>query len=135
MFPRNSKNPVEQELNESREDYVKTIYALKKRMPIVRPVDVAHAMGFTRPSVSRATTMLREKGLITMDGKSGISLTEKGLEVAKRIYEKHELLKDFLMKTAGTDEETAEEEACRMEHFISPVTMAGIQRYVKDGEV
>lgn len=133
MFPRQAKGSDEKEMNESREDYVKTIYALKKKMVVVRPVDLAREMGFTRPSVSRATTMLRDKGLITLDGKTGICLTEKGLEVAKKIYEKHELLKRFLMKTAETDEETAEEEACRMEHFISQGTMEGIRRFVGEG--
>ncbi len=128
MFPRRSADSNEREMNESRENYVKTIYVLKNKLGVVRPVDIAREMGFTRPSVSRAMSMLREKGLITLDGKKGIQLTESGLAVAKQIYEKHALLKDFLMKTVGTDEKTAEEEACRMEHFISPATMEGIRR-------
>lgn len=128
MFPRRFANSNEREMNESRENYVKTIYVLKNKLGVVRPVDIAREMGFTRPSVSRAMSMLREKGLITLDGKKGIQLTESGLAVAKQIYEKHALLKDFLMKTVGTDEKTAEEEACRMEHFISPATMEGIRR-------
>lgn len=128
MFPRRSADSNEREMNESRENYVKTIYVLKNKLGVVRPVDIAREMGFTRPSVSRAMSMLREKGLITLDGKMGIQLTESGLAAAKQIYEKHALLKEFLMKTVGTDEKTAEEEACRMEHFISSATMEGIRR-------
>lgn len=128
MFPRRSADSNEREMNESRENYVKTIYILKNKLGVVRPVDIAREMGFTRPSVSRAMSMLREKGLITLDGKMGIQLTESGLAAAKQIYEKHALLKEFLMKTVGTDEKTAEEEACRMEHFISSATMEGIRR-------
>ena len=131
MFPGQKKGLEELGMNESREDYIKTIYALKNKMKVVRSVDIANEMGYTRPSVSRATTTLKEKGLITMDGKKGILLTKKGLEMARGIYEKHELLKDFLLQTTGTDEKVAEEEACRMEHFVSAETMEGIREFIK----
>ena len=134
MFPGRAKDAEGLGMNESREDYIKTIYALKSRMKIVRSVDIANEMGYTRPSVSRATTTLREKGLITMDGKTGINLTKKGLEVARRIYEKHELLKNFLLQTTGTDERVAEEEACRMEHFVSQATLEGIRDFIQKNQ-
>lgn len=131
MFDKQAKVHAEHEMNESGEDYIKVIYALKRKLDLVRPVDVAHAMGFSRPSVSVAISKLREKGFITLDGKTGVHLTERGAEIARRIYENHAILTKFLMKTAGTDEETAEKEACRMEHFISLETLEGIKRFVE----
>ncbi len=119
-------------MHESGEDYIETIYLLKKRNGSVRSVDVANELNFSRPSVSRAVGILRENGLITMDEDGELNLTETGLKTAKSVYEKHTNLTKFLMITAGVDETIAENDACRIEHIISPETFKGIKRFLKE---
>ena len=119
-------------MNESAEDYVKTIYVLKNKMGCVRSVDVARELGFSRASVSVAMANLRKQGIIVIDPEGMIELTGRGSELAKMIHEKHATLTEFLMAVAGTDESTAEKEACRMEHFISQPTFNGIKRYIEE---
>ncbi len=118
---------------ESGEDYIETIYRLKKKNGIVYSVDVARALGFSRPSVSRAMGILREEGYITMDevGKE-INLTETGRKKAVEIYDRHKTLTSFLQKVAGVSEKIAEADACRIEHIISPSTFRGIKNYMKN---
>ena len=119
-------------MHESGEDYIETIYLLKKRKGLVRSIDVANELGFSRPSVSRAVGILKESGLITMEEDGELNLTDEGVRVAKKVYEKHTTLTTFLMMTAGVDAETAETDACRIEHIISPETFKGIKRYIKE---
>ena len=119
-------------MHESGEDYIETIYLLKKRKGLVRSIDVANELNFSRPSVSRAVGILKENGLITMEEDGELNLTEEGLRLAKKVYEKHTNLTTFLMMTAGVDEETAETDACRIEHIISPQTFKGIKKYIKE---
>jgi Mn-dependent DtxR family transcriptional regulator len=118
-------------MHESGEDYIETIYMLKKKNGHVRSVDVARELGFSRPSVSRAMGILKDNGLLTVSEDGDLNLTEEGEKTAKKVYEKHTNLTKFLMMTAGVNAETAEEDACRIEHVISPETFKGIKRYIK----
>ncbi|MBQ7614892.1 MAG: metal-dependent transcriptional regulator [Butyrivibrio sp.] len=119
-------------MHESGEDYIETIYLLKKKKGLVRSIDVANELGFSRPSVSRAVGLLKEQGYITMDESGELNLTEEGLKTAKKVYEKHTNLTTFLMMTAGVNAEIAETDACRIEHIISPETFKGIKKYIKE---
>ena len=119
-------------LHESGEDYLETIYILRTNNGSVRSVDVACELGFSRPSVSRAVGLLKQDGLLTVDKDGELWLTDEGESKAKQIYEKHTTLTHFLMMTAGVDEDTAENDACRIEHIISPGTFDGIKKYMKD---
>ncbi|WP_029232705.1 metal-dependent transcriptional regulator [Butyrivibrio sp. VCB2006] len=119
-------------MHESGEDYIETIYLLKKKKGMVRSIDVANELGFSRPSVSRAMGILKDNGLITVEDDGELVLTEEGLKTAKHVYEKHTNLTKFLMMTAGVSEEVAETDACRIEHIISPETFRGIKKYMKE---
>ena len=119
-------------MHESGEDYIETIYVLKKRNGSVRSIDVATELNYSRPSVSRAVGILKEKGLLTVEKDGELVLTEEGLKTAKGVYEKHTNITKFLMLTTGVDEMTAETDACRIEHIISPETFKGIKKYIKE---
>ena len=118
-------------LQESGEMYLETIYVLSKN-GVVRSLDVAAYMGFSKPSVSRAVGLLKQGGYLIMDRDGSLTLTEEGLGVAKKIYERHTLLSDFLVRL-GVDEKTAAEDACKIEHNISDESFAAIKRHVKTG--
>ena len=118
-------------LQESGEMYLETIYVLSKN-GVVRSLDVAEYMGFSKPSVSRAVGLLKQGGYLIMDRAGSLTLTEEGLGVAKKIYERHTLLSDFLVRL-GVDEKTAAEDACKIEHDISDESFAAIKRHVKTG--
>ena len=118
-------------LQESGEMYLQTIYVLSKN-GVVRSLDVAEYMGFSKPSVSRAVGLLKQGGYLIMDRDGSLTLTEDGLDVAKKIYERHTLLSDFLVRL-GVDENTAAEDACKIEHDISDESFAAIKRHVKTG--
>ena len=118
-------------LQESGEMYLETIYVLSKN-GVVRSLDVAEYMGFSKPSVSRAVGLLKQGGYLLMDKEGYLTLTEDGLDVAKKIYERHTLLSDFLVRL-GVDENTAAEDACKIEHDISDESFAAIKRHVKTG--
>ncbi len=119
-------------MHESGEDYIETIYLLKKKKGFVRSIDVANELGFSRPSVSRAVGILKDNGLILVQSDGELVLTDEGLKTAKKVYEKHTNLTKFLMITAGVSEEIAEIDACRIEHIISPETFKGIKKFVKN---
>ena len=119
-------------MHESGEDYIETIYLLKKKKGVVRSIDVATELGFSRPSVSRAVGILKENGLIVMEDDGSLNLTDEGTKVAKAVYAKHTNLTKFLMMTAGVNETIAENDACRIEHIISPETFKGIKKYIKE---
>jgi Mn-dependent DtxR family transcriptional regulator len=107
--------------------YLETIFVLSKKHSTVRAIDVGEYMGYSKPSVSRAMGLLREGGLITVDRDGAISLTEDGKIAAEKIYERHTLLTRFLMQL-GVEEETASEDACKIEHVISDETIEAIRR-------
>ncbi|MBR4635029.1 MAG: metal-dependent transcriptional regulator [Clostridia bacterium] len=115
---------------ESREMYLETILVLSRSSPSVRSVDVAAYMGYSKPSVSRAIGLLKKEGSISVDTNGYITLTPEGEAKAKTIYERHTLLSKLLMNL-GVSEETAAEDACRIEHYISEETFDAIKRHVK----
>lgn len=102
----------------SGEDYLKAIYILQKEKGMVRSIDVAEQMGMSKPSVSHAVKLLREGGFIVMDDDYTLHLTDLGREVAEKLYERHRYFTERLTD-AGVDTDTAEAEACKMEHTIS----------------
>ena len=116
--------------NESAENYLETILVLSKQMPVVRSVDIANEMGFKKSSVSIAMKRLRENGYIEMDADGYITLLPPGEEVAQRIYTRHRLLTDFLV-SIGVSPETAEEDACKVEHDLSDETFSCIQAFAE----
>lgn len=117
-------------IRESAEDYLETILILSRRLPVVRSVDIATEMNFKKSSVSVAMKNLRENGYILVSVAGFITLTEKGKEIADMIYERHTFLSDWLV-SLGIDSATAAEDACRMEHVISPKSFAAIKQFVE----
>ena len=115
-------------LQESGEMYLETIYILSLKTENVRSLDVAEYMGFSKPSVSRAVSLLRKGEYITSDNFGFLHLTEKGMGVAKSMFERHTLLTDFLEKL-GVNSETASKDACKIEHHISEETFEAIKKY------
>lgn len=114
-------------LLESGEMYIETIHILSKKIKYVRAIDVGTQMGFSKPSVSRAMKLLKEGGYIVIDDAGFITLTPAGLEIANKIYERHTVLSEFLIKI-GVPENIATEDACRIEHHISDESLQAIKR-------
>lgn len=118
-------------MKESREDYLETILILNKKSPgDVRPVDIAHHLGITKPSVTRAMTELEKDGHIKRNEKGRLLLTESGKEIAENVYEKHQVITKLFSTCANVSEETAESDACKVEHVISEETFQGIKNYL-----
>ncbi len=116
--------------NESAENYLETILVLSQRLPVVRSVDVANELGFKKSSVSIAMKNLREKNHITVTDAGYIYLTDTGKEIAEMIYERHETISSWLI-SLGVPEEIATEDACRMEHVISPESFHAIKEFIQ----
>ncbi len=115
---------------ESAENYLETILILQKRNGTVRSIDIAAELEYTKPSVSIAMKNLRENGYIEMDKLGHITLLDTGLAIAKSVYERHTALAGFL-RAIGVSEQTAKEDACRMEHIISEETFEAIKKYTE----
>ncbi|WP_026835238.1 metal-dependent transcriptional regulator [Eubacterium xylanophilum] len=115
--------------NESSEDYLEAILQLSDKLPVVRSVDIAECMGYKKSSVSVAMKKLRESECINTDKSGFITLTEKGREIALRIYERHRFMTDWLI-SLGVEKDVAEEDACMMEHDMSIETFNAIKKYV-----
>ena len=118
-------------LQESGEMYLESIYVLLRRNPHVRAIDVGEYMGYSKPSVSRAMGLLKSGGYVSVDENGYISLLPAGQEVAEKIYERHTLLTRMLVRL-GVSEETAAEDACRMEHILSEETFSAIKKHLDD---
>lgn len=118
-------------LKESGEMYLETIYLLSIEKSYVRSIDVGEALGYSKPSVSRAVGILRDGGYITMNPGGGIELTEAGREVAERTYERHTVLTKMFM-ALGVDEENATNDACRIEHVISATTFSALKKHYEE---
>ena len=116
-------------IHESAEDYLESIYMLDMEKGFVRSIDIANSLGYSKPSVSVAMKQLEENGYIRRDGDRLIHLEEKGLAIAKRIYERHETLAAILM-SLGVGRETAYKDACKMEHDISDESFRCIQNHM-----
>lgn len=110
-------------MQESQENYLETIYMLLlENKEAIRSVDIANTLNYSKASVSRAMKILKENGYILFNENNTISLTEKGLNKAKAIYERHQVITSFLVQTLGIDQTLAEQDACRIEHIISEET-------------
>lgn len=114
---------------ESVEDYLETIYILSSRLPVVRSIDIATEMNFSKPSISVAMKNLKSKNYIAISHEGYISLTPDGLEIAQTIYERHTLFTDWLV-SLGIDAKTAAQDACKMEHDISPESFEAIKTFI-----
>ena len=117
-------------MHESGEMYLETIYVLSQKKAAVRSVDVAVEMGFSKPSVSRGIGLLKKGEFITVDDNGYITLTKTGLAYAKKIYERHTVLTELLVRF-GVDEKTAAEDACRIEHIISEETFEAMKKHAE----
>lgn len=115
--------------NESSENYLETILILSKRLPVVRSIDIATELNFSKASVSVAMKHLREKEFIEVSDAGFITLTKSGMKIAKMIYERHTFISDWLI-SIGVDPEVATEDACRMEHVISAETFDAIKKHL-----
>ena len=117
-------------LQESGQMYLETIYVLSKEKTSVHSIDVSEHMGYSKPSVSRAIGILKNGGYVEMAEDGSLTLTDEGLAVAEKIYERHTILTEFLVRI-GVDRETAAEDACKMEHDISDASLAALKRFVE----
>ncbi|MBR4683967.1 MAG: metal-dependent transcriptional regulator [Spirochaetia bacterium] len=118
-------------MQESGEMYLETILILKNKQDTVRAIDIAEDMKFSKPSVSRALSILKEENYISVDEKGFIKLTRKGSLIAKKIYERHVVLSDMLI-ALGVDKKTALDDACRIEHVISDQSFAAIKKHIAE---
>ncbi len=117
-------------IQESAENYLETIWMLHLQNGQVRSIDVANALGFSKPSVSYAMKKFRGNGLVNMDQHGFITLTEKGRAIAERMYERHKLLTDYFI-SLGVSPETARRDACRAEHVLSEETYEKIKNRIE----
>ncbi len=117
-------------IHESAEDYLERILILKKEKGKVISIDIANSMNYSKPSISRAMKNLRENDYITFEENGEIDLTEKGLNIAQKIYERHVLLTNYFM-ALGVKEETARNDACKVEHDLSEETFNAIKAHVE----
>lgn len=120
-------------IQESAEDYLEAILILKQEKGLVHSIDIAHHMNFSKPSISRAMKLLREDGEITMSPEGAIELTDKGREIAERIYERHRLLTLWLTEL-GVSPAQAAQDACRIEHDISTETFDRLKNHIAPSE-
>ena len=119
------------QIQESGEMYLETIHVLSKKNGSVRAIEISEYMGYSKPSVSRAMGILKQAGYIEVDRNGYITLTDSGLEVANRMYERHTLLTNLLI-SLGVDQETAADDACKIEHHISEKSFEAIKKHVEN---
>ena len=118
------------QLKESGEMYLETIYVLSKKNPFVRAIDVGEYMGYSKPSVSRAMGLLKEGGYVTSDKEGHLKLTDLGIEVAEKTYDRHTTLSAYF-ESLGVSKEVATADACKIEHVISDETFEAIKKHAK----
>lgn len=121
---------IEHKSNESVEDYLETILILSERLPVVRSVDIANEMNYKKSSISVAMKHLRALEYIVVSEQGYITLTEKGREIAEMIYERHQVLSNWLIRL-GVDPKVAAQDACRIEHDISPESFSAIKKFIQ----
>lgn len=117
-------------IQKASEDYLEAMLMLKEKNGYIRSIDIAQMLNVTKPSVTYSTKRLRENGYITMDKDGFITITESGMEIANSVYNRHRTLIDFFIKL-GVPEETAREDACKVEHDISEETFKAICRFAE----
>ena len=116
-------------LQESGEMYLETVYILSNKSESIRSIDICEYMGYSKPSVSRAVGLLKNGGYVTVDEKGYITLTSEGKSVAEKMFERHTILTDFLVRL-GVDKDIASEDACKIEHHISEESFEAIKKHV-----
>ncbi len=121
-------------IHESGENYLETILVLQNKNGYVRSIDIATELGFTKPSISRAMSILKKSEYITMERSGQIKLTEKGLAKANEIYERHRIISEYFEKVLGVSKEIADKDACKIEHVISPESFDKIKKLVKGND-
>lgn len=117
-------------IQESGEMYLESILVLSKKNPNVRAIDISEYMGFSKPSVSRALSVLKNGGFVTVNEQGYLKLTEDGKNIAEKIYERHTVLTNYLI-LIGVDKDTASQDACKMEHVVSDESFNAIKQQVK----
>jgi len=125
-----AKEDPDMKIQEAAENYLECILIIGKEKGRVRSIDVARRLEVTKPTVSVTMKQFRENGYVEMDEEGFLTLTSKGMEIAERIYERHVVLTDMLI-ALGVEEETAREDACRIEHDLSDVTFERIKEHVR----
>lgn len=130
MMPSVRKEAAQVQIQESGEMYLESIYVLSQKNPQVRSVDVGEYLGYSKPSVSRAVGLLKTGGYITVDKEGHLKLTEEGLQIAKKIYDRHTLI-SRLLERLGVEPEVAAADACKIEHAISDQSFEAIKAYIK----
>lgn len=120
---------VSHKSEESMEDYLETIYVLRKRLPVVRSIDIATELGYSKPSVSVAMKNLKTRGFVAVSQEGYISFTEQGEALAAETFERHTVIRDWLINL-GVNEETASEDACKMEHDMSSETFQALKKHI-----
>ena len=118
-------------IQESGENYLETILLLERRNGVVRSIDIANELGFSKPSVSRAMGVLKKAGYVEQEAYGTISLTEAGRERAEAVYERHTLITAFLSEVLDVDDDIAEHDACRSEHIVSAQTVERMRSVLK----
>ena len=116
--------------HESGQMYLETIYILSQNKSYVRAIDVGGHLGYSKPSVSRAMSILKKNGYVLVDADGAITLTESGMEIARTMYTRHTVLSEMLMRL-GVDEKTATEDACRIEHVISEESFLAVKKHLE----
>ena len=117
-------------IHESGQMYLETIYILSQNKSYVRAIDVGEHLGYSKPSVSRAMSILKKNGYVLVDADGAITLTESGMEIARTMYTRHTVLSEMLMRL-GVDEKTATEDACRIEHVISEESFLAVKKHLE----
>ncbi len=120
---------VSHKSEESMEDYLETIYVLRKRLPVVRSIDIATELGYSKPSVSVAMKNLKAKGFVTVSQEGYITFTEEGEALASETFERHTVIRDWLT-SLGVNPEIASEDACKIEHDISRETFQALKKHI-----
>ncbi|MBZ4669841.1 MAG: DtxR family transcriptional regulator [Oscillospiraceae bacterium] len=118
-------------IHESGENYLETILVLQNKNGYVRSIDIATELGFTKPSISRAMSILKKSEYITMERSGQIKLTEKGLAKANEIYERHRIISEYFEKVLGVSKEIADRDACKIEHVISQESFDKMKNLIK----
>ncbi len=121
-------------IKESAENYLEAILMIKKKKGNVRSVDIANLLDFSKPSVSVAMKSFREENYITIDDSGNIHLTDKGMEIAQSVYERHQVIAKALI-ALGVDEDTAYEDSCKIEHDISRQTFDKLKEYLHEKNI
>ncbi len=116
-------------IQESAENYLEAILMLKNEKGRIRSIDIARHLDFTKPSISRAINLLKDNGYVTVDKEGWVDLTDSGLDIAQKVYERHTFVSAWLT-AIGVDPDTASEEACKIEHVISDDTFQKVKEFV-----